>query len=153
MSIENEPINSPVPKKRRMEERGKGNLLLKLAYILLAVIIWGGLLYGGYNVADNYFKEIHSYLDEEILEMKTQNEEVIEQLERFNEELQFSTEELTMITLELNVIKEALELTGETITGSDQTRFALQEKISELDKRLNQLTTQLIKLEEAARAH
>lgn len=138
-------------KHRRVRERGNRNF--KLLYSVLAILIWGGLIYGGYTVAKNYFEDINKHIDEQINEMKQQNEAVIAQLEQFNLELQASTEELLIITNEIAVIKDALEITGETLTGSDATRLALQERISILDVRLNELTAQLKKLEEAARAH
>lgn len=155
MSLENETTNlrHNLPKKGRSDNRSNRNLILKISISIIAIIVWVGLLYGGYTVASNYFEETHSHLDQQIQEIKLQNQEVFSKLGRFNEELKYSNDELLIVRNELDYIKEALEITGETITGSDKTRLILQERMAELDKRLNQLQSQLIKLEEAARAH
>lgn len=137
---------------QRKNRSGIGSKL-KIIFYILTVLLWGGLLYGGYLLALDYFEESNAYLDKKIEEVKIQNEAALTELQRFNEELQDSTEELVLIKDELNYLKEALELTGETITGSDETRLAIEERIKVLDKQLSQLQKQLVKLEEAARAH
>lgn len=150
MSTETETTNldETTPRKKRTDRHNK-----KIIYPLLAILLWGGLVYGGYLITFNYFESTQAAHKEEMQELLDQNELIVTQLGQFNAELQSSTEELAMIKNELNYIKEGLELTGETMTGSDETRKALQERMTELDSRLNQLSIQLGKLEEAARAH
>ena len=151
MSTETEPTNlvETTPRQKRTQNRHNK----KIIYPILAILLWGGLLYGGYLLTFNYFESTQATHKEEMQELVSQNKLIVTQLEQFNAELQSSTEELTMIKNELNYVKEGLELTGETMTGSDETRKALQERMTELDARLNQLSIQLGKLEEAARAH
>lgn len=129
MSIENELKNDEqsIRKIGQNDARGNRNLKLKIVFLIVTVIVWGGLFYGGYLYAFNYFEENYSYLDEQIQEVKIQNQEVVAQLDRFNEELQNSTEELLLIRTELNVINEGLTITGETLSGSDDTRVAIHE--------------------------
>ncbi|MBU8907905.1 hypothetical protein [Desertibacillus haloalkaliphilus] len=132
---------------------GRQRLKRKLIYGLGSVILWGGLVYGGYYFIHSYLEEVRAEFDDKIDNVLDQNEEIVTELEQFTLEIEATTDELAIIKDELSYIHEGLELTGETITGSDETRLALQERIVELDDRLNDLQSQLVKLEEATRAH
>lgn len=151
LNNENTNLESSLPRKTRGRENSDRNL--NIYFPIISVILWAGLLYGGYILASNYFQESHAVINEKIEEVKVQNEANLAELTRFNEELQASREQLVLINEELNYLKEALQITGESITGSDATRVAIEARMKELDKQLSQLKTQLVKLEEAARAH
>ena len=155
MSLQNESnhLEHTIPNQSRSGDRGNSASKVKIILSLLSIILWVGLIYGGYFFAVDYFEESNAYLDEKIEEVKLQNETALTELQRFNEELQYSTDELALIKDELAYLKESLQLTGESITGGDETRLAIEERMKELDKQLAELQKQLVKLEEAARAH
>ena len=126
------------------------------ALIVLSVLIWGGLVYGGFYLAHKEMRETEQYFSNQMIEIKLENQRIEEELtgamQLVQNDLESFTQEIAQVRSEMYMIQEELELTGETITGTDQTRLSLQERITELDKQLAGLREQLRKLEAAVRA-
>ncbi|RJX24929.1 MAG: hypothetical protein C4554_08060 [Dethiobacter sp.] len=123
---------------------------------LLILLLWGGLVCGGYFLAREHLRKTEQHVSNQINELKLQNQriesEITGAMQLFHQELENYKEEMRQIRSEMQMIQEELELTGESITGTDQTRQSLQERITELDKQLAALKEQIRKLEEAVRA-
>ncbi|MDO9535758.1 MAG: hypothetical protein Q7J85_10625 [Bacillota bacterium] len=124
--------------------------------IFLILLMWGGLVYGGYFYALKHMQETEQYFSNQMVEIKLNNQRIEEELigvmKLVQNDLESFNQEIAQIRSEMNMIQEELELTGESITGTDQTRLSLQERITELDKQLGGLREQLRKLEAAVRA-
>ncbi|MEW9671371.1 hypothetical protein ABLT31_21265 [Ammoniphilus sp. 3BR4] len=123
--------------------REKKRLAIQILLVTLVVAVWGGLLYGGYYLANQYIQETRLYVDQQLNEIKQQNQQQVTLLQT----------ELLKVHEELGLIKEELAFADETLNGSNQTKTALQERMALLDSQLNQLKTSLKQLEEAARVH
>lgn len=118
-------------------------LAIQILLVTLVVACWGGLVYGGYYLANQYIQKTRLYVDQQLHEIKLQNEQQVTLLQT----------ELLKIHEELGLIKEELAFADETLNGSNQTKTALQERMALLDSQLNQLKASLKQLEEAARVH
>lgn len=57
------------------------------------------------------------------------------------------------VETELNAVKDAMSLAGDSLTTTAKTRQALNERITELSKELEELRKSIKKLEEAARVY
>ncbi len=136
--------------KARQRKRDKR---LKTTFSIIGVIIlWVGLVGGGYYYALNRIQHISDRINEVMLENQRIGEEIAGTMQLLQQELDSYKGEIQQVQNELQLIQEELELTGESITGTDQTRQSLQERMAELDKQLAALKEQLRKLEEATRA-
>lgn len=142
------------------QSRSKGRLRQKklktpMVFVLI-LLLWAGLVFGGYFYALKQMQETKQHFSNQMMELKLENQHIEEEItgamQLFSNELENSNREIMQIRSEMNMIREELELTGESITGTDQTRLSLQERITELDKQLAGLREQLRKLEEAVRA-
>jgi len=124
---------------------GKTNILS----VVLLLLLWGGLAYGGYTYANMTLERHQAQMEQSLQAVQAANEEQIEEMKA---ELAMVQEEMEKVQDGLAVIEEELVLTGETIGGTNQTKQALQDRIDQLNKQLNELKTSLKKLEDAARA-
>ncbi|WP_134702708.1 hypothetical protein [Ammoniphilus sp. YIM 78166] len=124
-----------------MKKRRKANANQQLLIGVLTLVVWGGLLYGGYYLANQYIKNTQAYVQQQIQEVKVHNEQQVALLQT----------ELLKMQEELGLIKEELAFADETLNGTNQTKHALQERMAMLDSQLTQLKTSLKHLEEAAR--
>lgn len=126
------------------------------ALIVLALLLWAGLIYGGYFFAMKHLQATEQNFLNQIDVLKLENqrihEEITATMQLLHDELDNFNGEMIQIRGEMNMIQEELELTGESLTGTDQTRLSLQERITELDGQLAALKEQLRKLEEAVLA-
>lgn len=132
------------------KRRGK-KTAVTVFIMLISIAIWGGLVYGGYYLANQYVAESKAYINQKVSEIKKQNQE---QMIAFNELQQKLTEindELLSVKGELVFIQEDLAITGETINGTDETKKALQERIVQLNTQLNELQASIKRLEDAAK--
>lgn len=126
------------PSKQKRLSTLKGKRLLVAGTVLL----WGGLCYGGFQLAHSYITTSQGYLDQRISMVEAKNDELVKMIET----------QMGNVQTEMNGIKEELALTGETISGTDKTKQALSQRITTLDKQLAELKGSLKKLEDAARA-
>jgi DNA repair exonuclease SbcCD ATPase subunit len=117
--------------------------------VMFAVLLWGGLTYAGYAFTYHTLEKQQQYVDKRIQEVQAFNEE---QVQRLEEQLQAVQDEMKRVQAGMANIEEELELTGETIGGTNKTKQALQVRIDQLNKQLNELKASLKKLEDAARA-
>lgn len=124
---------------------GKTNMLS----VVLLLLLWGGLAYGGYYYANLTLERHQAQMEQRLQAVQAANEA---QIEEMKSELAIVQEEMVEVQDGLAAIEEELELTGETIGGTNQTKQALQDRIDQLNKQLNELKTSLKKLEDAARA-
>lgn len=127
-----------------------------IIYVVLTLIAWSGLFYGGYYFTTKYLQQTHPLIASQLEEIKLENQrvetEINKSMQLLREDIKTSNQELMRVRSELLIIQEELELTGETITGTDETRQSLQEQMTELDQQLAIFKEQLEKLEEAVRA-
>ncbi len=117
--------------------------------ILLAIVLWGGLAYGGYAFTQYTLQQQQNYVDLRIAQVEAANEKQMKLLE---EQLILVQDEMVKVQDGLSTIGEELQLTGETIGGTNKTKQALQDRIDQLNKQLVELKASLKKLEDAARA-
>jgi chromosome segregation ATPase len=140
----------------KTRKKAREKKLRTAIFIVLILLLWAGLVYGGFFYSLKHMRETERHFADQLNELKLENqrveEEIIAAMQLFHNELESSSQEIMQIRNEMNIIQEELELTGESITGTDETRQSLQERITELDEQLVGLKEQLRKLEEAARA-
>lgn len=117
--------------------------------VLLSVLLWGGLAYGGYAFTQYTLVQQQSYVDQRIAQVEASNEKQVKLLE---EQLILVQDEMVKVQDGLSAIEEELQLTGETIGGTNKTKQALQDRIDQLNTQLVELKASLKKLEDAARA-
>lgn len=130
------------------EETNKRKIVILISLLTFTLLLWGGLLYGGYWYANQYIEKSKATIDSKISEIEAQNQDDVAglqlKLDEANHELQYIKEELIYI-------QENLALTGESLNGSDDTKVALQQRIDELNNQLKVLQTSIQRLEDAAR--
>jgi peptidoglycan hydrolase CwlO-like protein len=162
-SVQSSPTHFPTTEKkhRKRQRTGMFSSLMRtmspakteekrsVLPVMLAVLLWGGLAYGGYAFANHTLEENQKYIDNRIDQIEKANEQQIKQME---EQLVLVQEEMKTVQDGLSAIKEELELTGETIGGTNETKQALQQRIDQLNKQLVELKASLKRLEDAARA-
>ncbi|MGI5823635.1 MAG: hypothetical protein ACOX6Z_06780 [Dethiobacteria bacterium] len=123
---------------------------------MLIVLLWAGLVGGGYFAVQKHLQKSEQYFAEQLDELKVENQrltaDIVGTMHLFEQELGGSREEMQQLRQEMEMIREELELTGESLTGTDVTRQSLAERITELDRQLAGLQEQLKKLEAAVRA-
>ena len=140
--------------KARKELRGQGRKTV--AFFVLAIFLWAGLIFGGYLFAMKHLQETEQNFLNQINALQQENqriqEEITATMQLLHDELGNFSSEINEVRSEMSVIQEELELTGESLTGTDQTRLSLQERITELDAQLAALKSQLKKSEDAVRA-
>lgn len=122
-----------------------------IGWLVISLLVWGSLVYGGYFLANQYIKESKAYIDTTIEQMETQNKEQIEIIKELQTKFDQVYSELLNIKSELAFIQEDLALTGETLNGTDKTKQALQQRIDQLNKQLNELQASIQRLEDAAK--
>jgi len=113
--------------RRTGSERSFGPL-----YIVLFLLVWGGLVYGGFYLSKQYF-------DQEITNIQQTNALNIQEIK----------DRMDSMTNELIAIKGDLSNTDETISSSSSIQEELNEKIEVLDKQLENLEKSLKILREA----
>lgn len=123
-------MTSPVParEKRTRRATARPNLMV----IILTVLVWGGLVCGGFYLAKNY-------IDRSIKEVQETNAMNVQALD----------ERLNSIHGEMQDIKSALAQTDETLSSTNSTRKELNQKIEQLDEQLKQLQNSLKILQES----
>jgi chromosome segregation ATPase len=145
-------------RKTRSERRSSPRTGRRTAILFLfTIIVWCGLAYGGYMLAQEHLNrllnqqaEIEAALMTKIKEVQEENRAGIDSL---NGELTELTGMLEDVSAKLETIREELQLTSDSISGNDDTKLALQAQISALDKQLDELKKSLEKLENAARVY
>ena len=114
----------PSPEKNTPGRRDNRSGVFLLFMVALA--LWGGLIYGAYYYSTSYF------------------ESAIRNVQETNAmHMQALEERLDNIQLELTVVKEALADTDQTLARTDTTREELNQRIGELDRQLEQLEESL----------
>lgn len=144
------------PGKRKSKRKLREKRLTSAVSVILILLLWSGLVYGGYYLAVEHLRENREYFTGQVEELKRENQrmeaEITGALSLFQGELENYRGEIQQIRDEMNMIQEELELTGESIIGTDETRQSIQKRMAELDSQLGGLREQLRKLEEAVRA-
>ncbi|MBE0467469.1 MAG: hypothetical protein IBX71_09650 [Candidatus Desulforudis sp.] len=113
--------DSPPQEKRRINP-----FWTKLGLILGSVVLWCGLLYGAYYYATDYIDSaLRSVQETNALHVRTLGDR------------------LDSIQLEVEHVKEALADTDQVLARSDETREALSQRITELDRQLERLEESL----------
>lgn len=125
--------------------------LYKTMAVILTIAVWGGLLYGGYYLANTYIQKNQEYIDEKVAQIKEQNHQQLKDFKSdINKEITNVQRNLDQVETNLTAIEKNIESTEEVITGANKTKKSLQEKIDELNKQLNELKTALKQLEDAS---
>ena len=114
-----------IPAPEQQKQARKKNRTPIFAYIL-ALALWGGLIFGAYYYAT-------TYIDSSIRNVQETNALHMKGVE----------ERLDIIQAELEVVKEALASTDQTLARTDSTREELNQRIEELDRQLEQLEESL----------
>jgi len=144
-------------KKRTERSPSPARTWRTVTYILLTILVWSGLAYGGYVLATEHISSLQNQQAEIEATLLSRIEEVQEAnqsaMDTMNGELTELTAMLEDVSAKLESIREELQLTSDSISGNDDTKAALQAQISALDKQLNELRKSLEKLEHAARVY
>ncbi|HAP32341.1 MAG TPA: hypothetical protein DCQ14_04715 [Firmicutes bacterium] len=142
--------------KLKSKRKLRDKRLAKAISVIIILLLWAGLVYGGYYLAWEHLRENREYFTSQVEELKRDNrrmeEEITGALRLFQGELENYRGEIQQIRDEMGMIQEELELTGESIIGTDETRRSIQKRMAELDSQLGGLKEQLRKLEESVRA-
>ncbi|MGI6606356.1 MAG: hypothetical protein ACOX2X_04880 [Peptococcia bacterium] len=119
--------------KENVRRRNKNTSIGKgIAYVLLFLLVWGGLVYGGFSFTKQYF------------------DQTITNLQQTNAlHMQEVNEKLSALNNELNALKNALSDTDETLSSAGDIQEELNEKIELLDDQLKALEKSLNILKEA----
>ncbi|MBZ4686760.1 MAG: hypothetical protein PWQ96_1013 [Clostridia bacterium] len=121
----------------------KKNKNFSAAIILALIIIWSGLVYGGYwfvqDTLSVHREKMQSYVDEAVKNVQETNAMNIRSLEDKLEALQY----------EMKKISKALDKADESIQDSNSSREKLNEKIESLDEQLEDLKKSLDILKES----
>ncbi|MCD5407552.1 MAG: hypothetical protein LRZ99_07665 [Desulfotomaculum sp.] len=104
----------------------------KPVLIFLAVILWGGMIYGAAYYAQQY-------IDQSIQSVQQTNAMNVRNLE----------ERLNVLATDMQEIKQILQDTDQVLGGTEDTQQALNNKIAALDKQLQELERSLHILKEA----
>jgi len=124
------------------------------SYILLTIIVWCGLAYGGYTIAKKQMTQLQAEIETTLIsKIDSVQEENRHHIDSLNSELADLTAKLEEVSARLESTREELKLTSDSITGNDDAKLALQAQISALDKQLDELKKSLEKLENAARVY
>lgn len=138
--------------RKGLREQGQKTVV----FIVLALLLWAGLICGGYYFAMKHLQETEQNFLNQINALQQENrriqEDITSTMQLLHDDLVNFSSEINEVRGEMSMIQEELELTGESLTGTDQTRLSLQERITELDDQLAALKGQLKKLEDAVRA-
>ncbi|GIP31157.1 hypothetical protein [Paenibacillus sp. J2TS4] len=120
------------------------------------MLVWALLLVGSFFLAKHYING----LQQQMIQIQTSTEDLNRSVMEFHTQLGEHKESLAglqsqfdHVQSDLEAVKEELSLAGNTLTSSDQTRQALNERISDLSKELENLRGSITKLEEATRAY
>ncbi len=103
--------------------------------IFLLLLVWGGLVYGGFYIA-------RQYLDKSINNMQQTNAMNMQEV----------NERLDSLNLELNNLRKEISNTDKTLSSSGSIQVELNQKIEVLDKQLKNLEKSLNILKEAPNA-
>lgn len=112
---------SPPRGRRTKKARWKGP-----AIIILVLLVWSGLVYGGFYLGKDY-------IDRSVKNVQETNAMNVQALE----------EELKSIRGEMKEIETALNQADKQLSSTDATREKLNRKIEQLDKQLKQLQKSL----------
>ncbi|UTW70168.1 hypothetical protein KHA80_05920 [Anaerobacillus sp. HL2] len=66
MNLNNENTGRTLTSKKKTRGRENSNRNLNIYFPIISVILWVGLLYGGYILASNYFQESHAVINEKL---------------------------------------------------------------------------------------
>ena len=122
-------MTSPVPRGKRARKTASR---LNLPILIITILVWAGLVCGGFYLAKDY-------VDNSIQEVQETNAMNVQTLDQ----------KLTGIQKEMEEVKTALAQTDETLSSTDSTRKELNQKIEQLDKQLKQLENSLNILRES----
>lgn len=123
-------MTSPVPERRKRTKRTTARS--NLPALILTVLVWAGLVFGGFYLAKDY-------IDNSIKNVQETNAMNVQAL----------NERLNNLHGEMEEIKSALAQADETLSSTNTTRQQLNEKIDQLDKQLKQLQKSLQILRES----
>ncbi len=107
----------------------------RLNHWFLAVVLWVGIVFGGFYLAKQYF-------DHAIQAVQQTNAVHVQTLEA----------RLENLTLEVSEIQKGMKTAGRTLSSSDSTQKELNKKIEDLDRQLKDLEKSLSVLREAPNA-
>ncbi|WLR52967.1 hypothetical protein LC040_08815 [Bacillus tianshenii] len=144
-SLESNRYEQQAEKEHVSEAKSKRKVM---SLVIGSVLLWVGLVVGGYFLADHYIQQSQHYLDKRITAVEANNEKQVKQMEN---ELNAVHKEMLNVKSELVFIQEDLQLTGETLDGTDKTKTALQQRMQDLDKQLEELRKSIARLEDASR--
>lgn len=122
----------------------------------IPMLLWALLLVGSFFLAKHYI----GGLQQQLVQIQTSAEDLNHTVADLHSQLGEHKDSLAQLQVQfdsvqsdLEAVKEELSLAGSTLTSSDQTRQALNERISDLSRELENLRSSITKLEEATRAY
>ncbi|MCF6093701.1 hypothetical protein L1765_06825 [Microaerobacter geothermalis] len=125
-------------RKKSKKSRRTGKTIM---VFFLSVLVWASLAYGGYRLGFSLINQSTAALQQSIDDVKESNAL----------QLQRMTEQMKSLEFELQLIEESINQTDSQLSDSNTTREALINRITELDKQLEELKKSLQKLKENTR--
>jgi septal ring factor EnvC (AmiA/AmiB activator) len=153
---EMEPRLARVPKEKAKSTRR----LPKWAVRTAAVLLWSALAAGTFALAYYYIGGILNQLEriqqtnqENIAELNKKLTELQTALNTNKEQAEVLKKQFGVVESELNAVKEEMSLAGDSLSSTAKTKQALNQRITDLSKELEELRKSIKKLEEAARVY
>lgn len=132
LNIETNPEQHQVLSRK---EKNNSTTQKTIIFSLLAIILWGAIVYFGYT----YAKE---YIDTSIQQVQQENALNVQQL----------TEEVQTLKLEVRNLTDSIISTGLTLSNSTSIQDQIDQRLEALDKNLKDLENSLRVLQEAPNA-
>jgi septal ring factor EnvC (AmiA/AmiB activator) len=145
-----------LPKKRAKSSQRSYKWIARSAFILLWVLLAGS----AFTLAYNYVGDIRAQLQHIQQTNQANADELNKKLTELQNALNANMEQaealkqqFAAVESELNAVKEEMSLAGDSLSTTAKTKQALNNRINDLSKELEQLRKSIKKLEEAARVY
>ena len=126
------------PRYKSKHAKRARNRVLSVVLVILILITWTALFYGGYY-----------YLDLRLVQMEQETKNYLQSIQETNAlNIQNLEEQIRSLQQNISEISMALEQADQTLNKSNSTREALTERIDKLDQQLEELRHSLNILQE-----
>lgn len=123
-------------------------------------VIWAGLLFGTFSLAQHYIHGIQTQLiviqqnnQKNVADLNKTISGLQIQLNQNKQDAELLQKRFQDVESQLEAVKQEMALAGSSLSSSDDTKKALSQRITDLSKELATLQASIKKLEEAARVY
>jgi len=121
-----------------------------------SLLVWGLLVYGSFILAQHYIQGLEQQLTQIQTSADLLNQTLGDLQAQLNEQkaaIDKVHDQFAAVESELEAVKEQMALAGSSLSSSDETKKALNQRITDLSKELENLRNSIKRLEEAARVY